>query len=219
LSAEIRVRIDPRSLRAFSDEIKKQVPFALALTLTGLARRVEQEEKRNLLAVMPTATPFTVNSIRSRGATKANLTARVFVQDIAAQYLEPFESGGTHFLGRKRGLLVPKKITVNQYGNLPRNLLKQLKGRSDIFIGKVTTRSGRTINGVWQRPAAAAPTRPRKGKLAPNRTGALKLLIRFEDPQRVRQHLGFAERARLTVERFFAPEFEAAMKKAVASAK
>lgn len=90
-------------------------------------------------------TLFTVNSVGSVGARKNNLRAKVFVRDVAAEYLEPFEFGGEHKLN-SRALLNPKNIKLNKYGNMPRNKLSQLKAKPNVFVGEVNG-----VDAVWQR--------------------------------------------------------------------
>lgn len=81
----------------------------------------------------------------SSGARKNNLRAKVYVRDIAAEYLEPFEFGGEHKLN-SRALLNPKNIKLNKYGNMPRNKLSQLKAKPNVFVGEVNG-----VDAVWQR--------------------------------------------------------------------
>ena len=211
----------------------KQLPYAQAQAVTSLAKRVREAEVKLIKSTFPTSTPFTLNSVGVKAARKGDPTAIVFVKDIAAQYLKPFKDGGQHFLGSKRGLLVPIDAAVNQYGNLPRGALAKLKGRPDVFIGTVKTKSGGTINGVWQRPYMRgldtsknmSPAMRRKirgqGKQArgANTTGHLKLLIRFKDSPEVKQHLGWGSTAQTTVRTWWQRDFDAAMSKAMASAR
>ena len=69
--------------------LQKQIPFAMARAMTSTVRQIEQAEKTAIQRKL-NATPFTVNSVKSKGATKNNLVAKVFVQDKIAEYLEPF---------------------------------------------------------------------------------------------------------------------------------
>src|SRR5882724_2786221 len=109
MSLKISIRADVKRLqRSLDDVARRQVPFATAQMLTGLAKRVQDEERRNLAKVFDRPTPFTLGGIAVKGARKSDLTAIVYVKPIAAAYLAPFETGGRHFLGAKRGLLVPK---------------------------------------------------------------------------------------------------------------
>lgn len=204
---DISVRANVKAISRDLDNFAyRQLPFATAQALTGLAKRIRDDEQRGMLKVFDKPTPFTLGAVGARGATKANPVAVVYIRDIAAQYLAPFEFGGKHFLGGKRGLLVPKDIPVNQYGNLPRSTLARLKGRRDVFIGAVKLKTGETVHGVWQRPPRGTKAR-------------LKLLIRFSDPQTVHQRLDWFGRAQATVQRWFNAEFAAAFRKALATAR
>lgn len=212
---EISVRANVKAITHDLDNLAyRQLPFATALALTGLGKRIADDERRQMLRVFDNPTPFTLGAVGTRGATKSDPVAVVFVRDIAAQYLAPFQFGGAHFLGGKRGLLVPKNISVNQYGNLPRGALQRLKGRRDVFIGAVKLKSGVTVHGVWQRPL-----RGRRSNGGYGNKGPLKLLVRFSDPLEVKQRLEWFSRAKTTVDRWFQAEFAAAMRKAIATAR
>lgn len=188
---------DFKELSAQLKSIKKQVPFATAQALTSVARQIAAAEKTAFQRKLENPTPFTVNSVGSVGARRDNLTAKVYVRDIAAGYLEPFEFGGVHKLNGQ-ALLNPKDIKLNKYGNLSRNKLSQLKAKSNVFIGDVDG-----INGVWQRVKAK---KGRKGKKRQKRSAngthrareknpMPKLLIRFGDALPVKPTLGYMDRA------------------------
>jgi hypothetical protein len=223
-----------KSLGAFA---YRQLPFAQAQAVNALASRVQKGETENLKKEFPSLTPFTAKAVGVNRATKADPTAVVFVRPVAAQYLKPYENKGTHFLGGKKALLVPIDQATNQYGNLRRGTLAALKGRADVFVGAVKTKAG-AVNGVWQRVTdtskvtllqrtkagkVASLKRTKAGKVAPLRntnTGSgLKLLIRFKDSPVVKQSLGFGTHARRTVVTYWRVDFDAAMAKAVATAR
>lgn len=192
-----------RNLGAFA---YKQVPFAAAQALTELAHMVAAAERAALSQVLDRPTPFTLASIGVQGARKDRLYAVVFVKDIAAAYLAPYEFGGLNKLN-SRALIEPVNVTLNQYGNLPRRKLAQLKAKKGVFVGKVKTKAGE-VDGVWQRVP------PKKG--AP---GHLKLLLRFADAHQVKQHLNYRERARRIVAANFNRVFGRALGRAMATAR
>ncbi|EMO9491778.1 hypothetical protein R5N22_003030, partial [Raoultella ornithinolytica] len=105
-------------------QLQKQIPFATARAMTAVAREIAAAQKVALGRKLESPTPFTVNAVGSSGARKNNLRAKVYVRDIAAEYLEPFEFGGEHKLN-SQALLNPKNIKLNKYGNMPRNKLSQ----------------------------------------------------------------------------------------------
>lgn len=202
-------------------QLQKQIPFATAQALTSVARQIEAAERKALQRQLENPTPFTVNSVSSQGARKDNLTARVFVRDRAASYLEPYEIGGQHKLNGQ-ALLNPKNVKLNKYGNLPRNKMAQLKSRNDVFIGEVEG-----VNGVWKRKK---PKKIKKGKKrakrSPNGTRrerkkqpAPKLLIRFGDALPVTQKLGYMDRAQTMAKALLPAALSNAISQALKTAK
>ncbi|HHV8547346.1 TPA: hypothetical protein ACUPTM_003116 [Escherichia coli] len=208
--------------------MQKQVRFATARAITATVRKIEAAEKENLRRKLDNPTPFTVNSVRSKGATRDNLAGRVFIMDTAVPYLEPFEVGGLHYLGEgQKAVLNPKNIRLNKYGNLPKAKLQQLKARPDVFIGKVTNNYGEDVGGVWQRKKAkkVAKTRKRR-KRSPNGTRAPrkksrspKLLIRFGDALPVTPVLGYQALAHDMASRLMKTELSVALEQALKTAK
>jgi hypothetical protein len=184
----------------------KQIDFAAAQAINTLAKRVKAAESGQIKAIFKHPKPFTVNSVAVKGATKATLTAVVYVRPIAAKYLLPYEDGGSHVLPGK-ALLNPKDIRLDQYGQLTRATLRRLKGMPNVFIGPVKTAHG-SVNGVWQRVKAS------KGKPA-----HLKLLIRFGDALPVTKQLKFGSTAQKVIDRGLVKAFSDAMAKALATAR
>jgi len=192
-----------RTLDGFA---KKQLQFATAQAINATAEIVKRAQQDNMKKVLDAPTPFTVNSIGIKKATKANLNATVFVKPVAAAYLLPYETGGKNKLN-SQALLKPVNAKVNQYGNLPRNLVKRLTAKPNVFVGKVQTKDG-LVDGVWQR------TKKTRGKKA-----GLKLMVKFEDAHEATQHLDYGGVAKRVVGAVFRVELEKAMAKAMASAR
>ncbi len=207
----------------------KQLPFATAQALTAIAKQVVKDERVNEVKVLDRPRPFTSGAIGVVKARKESMRATVYMRDVTAAYLEPYEFGGRNVLNSK-ALLKPVGAVKNldDFGNLPRNLLRSLKGRSDVFIGAVQTKRG-LINGVWQRAVeegARVQTgvskktgKARYTKRGTNTTDRLVLLIRFEDAHPVRQHLGWFNVAQRTIDRNFNREMGRALARAIASAR
>lgn len=223
----IDITADMKPLRkAFSDLQRKQVPFATTIALNALAQGVKQAEREALIATFDNPTPFTLNAFFVKPATKARPEAYVAAQEIRAAYLEPYVVGGSRYLGKKKGMLAPRGIKTNQYGNLTKGTMARLKGKPGVFIGSVTFRkSGKTVNGVWQRPAAGQRRQGGHGTKGNTRnivggvrTG-LKLLIQFEDTTAVKKRLPFFEVARDYVRANAKREFTTAMRRALATAR
>ncbi|BBR20132.1 hypothetical protein [Klebsiella sp. WP3-S18-ESBL-05] len=176
--------------------LQKQIPYATAQAMTAVVRQIAAAQKVALGRKLESPTPFTVNAVGSSGARKNDLRAKVYVRDIAAGYLEPFEFGGEHKLNGS-ALLNPKDIKLNKFGNLPRNKLSQLKAKPNVFIGDVGG-----VNAVWQRRKARTRKGKKRAKRSPNGTRrekvkqrTPKLLIRFGDALPVKPTLGYMDRA------------------------
>lgn len=232
--------------KAISDMVRKQIPYATAQAVNALAKQVKLYEQKNLLEKFPSATPFTVSSVSMTYAKKTDPTATVFMKPIATNYMRPYEEGGRHWLGQKKGLLVPKGQPTNTYGNLPERTIEQLKGRGDVFAGSVKTKHGK-VRGIWQRSTdpknrSILQRKLRKvmigtdangkpiykyttdqGRLVKakniNVSGKLKLLIRFSDSPQVEQELNWGHMAEATVRSRWRREFEKELAKALKTAK
>ena len=210
------------SLRDLSRQLKqlqKQIPFATAQAMTSVVRDIAAAQKVALGRNLESPTPFTVNSVGSAGARKNNLRAKVFVRDVAAEYLEPFEFGGEHKLN-SQALLNPKNIKLNKYGNMPRNKLSQLKAKPNVFVGEVNG-----VDAVWQRrkPKKAKKKRARRsanGTRRPKRKQrAPKLLVRFGDALPVTPVLGYMDRSKAMAEALMPAALSRAIADAIKTAK
>ena len=234
MSLEINFRSNLAEIERKLDSFAyKQVPFASAQALTAIARLVVEKEVANETKVLDRPKPFTTGALFVIGSTKQSQEARVIMKDRTAEYLEPYEFGGTNVLtGKKIALLKPvdAKTDLDQYGNLPKSFLRTLKQRSDIFVGPVKTRTG-VVNGVWQRATEEGGSVIRKritksGRLVTsvtrkrlNTMHGLRLLIKFQDAHPVKQHLDWFGVASATVSKAFEREFGRALAKAIATAK
>jgi len=212
--------------RAFRDLDLRQLPFATSLALNALASGVRTQEKDDVVETFDAPTPFTVNAFAIAAATKAKPIATVFAKDVQATYLTPYVLGGERSLGTKKAMLVPRVVGTNQYGNLTRGKLKSLKGKPDVFIGAVRfRRSGKTVSGVWQRPAYGERKdggRGTKGNTRRNAVGVstgLTLLIQFEDTTPAPKRLDFYERAGAYVTANAGRAFDDAIARALATAR
>lgn len=231
------IKVDTREVSKKLDALmRKQLPFARAQAINAVAELVRAGEQENMRKSFKSPTPFTVNSVAVKKATKANPVAMVYVKPIAAKYLLPYETGGVHQLSSK-ALLNPKNIKLNRYGQLPRGTVAKLKGMPGVFVGAVKTKDGRIVNGIWQRPflrgrdadLGAGMSVRRRNKLIrgahpdmpknANTTGHLKLLVRFGDALPVRKKLNWGSLAKTIVRQHFSQEMSKAMGKALATAR
>jgi hypothetical protein len=218
IAVNIKPELKPLQ-RAFINLRAKQVPFATSLALNALAKGVAAQETALIDQTFDRPTPFTEKAYRIEVATKARPIALVAAKDIQAQYLEPYVVGGMRSLGSKRAMLAPRQIALNQYGNLPRTKLQTLKGKPNIFIGPIKTKDGRIVNGVWQRRGAPKSGARMRGRRGAKPAGSLKLLIKFEDTTPAPKRLDFYGRAQAYLKKNAAIEFDAALRKALATAR
>jgi hypothetical protein len=144
LNINVRSNIAP-VLSRIASEYEQQIPFAIAFALTRTAQEAKQEVDRQLPEIFKDPTPFTLRAIGISRATKQNLASEVFIKDIQAKYLRLEITGGER-TPAKRALVLPTAFTVDPYGNLPRNEIKTLLRRKDVFSGRV-----RGIAGIWLR--------------------------------------------------------------------
>ena len=219
----IRVSSNANAIaRGLDDFIRRQLPFAIAQGINQTAQRAAKAESDNIVATLKNPTPFTRKSVGVRRAKKGSPTAVVFMKDITAAYLQPYETGGVHKLPGT-ALLNPKDIALNQYGQLPRGIMAKLRGRKDIYIGVVKTSKG-SINGVWQRldigrNGGTRKKRAARGGLYDKHLGALKLLIRFGDALPVKKQLNWGKRAKQIVDQWIDKDLSSALAAARRSAR
>ena len=194
----ISLSADVRKASSMLGQFRKQIPYIEARTMTNLAKQVQAAEKAGLSSVFDKPTPFTLRGVGITPATKGLPVATVFLKDKQAQYLAPYEFGGSTFLGTRVGVPVPVGIRTNQYGNLTRNKLAQLAANPKVFKGRV-----HGVSGFWQRMAG----------------DHLKLLVEWTSGVQVKQHLDFASRAKALVAKQFAPTWETVVSAAIKTMK
>ena len=193
----IKVQFDMARLQRQLQEQAKQVQFAMAKALTNTAKDVRQELMDELPKAFDRPVPFTLRGIGYTPASKTSLTATVFIRETQAKYLDLQVKGGTEY-PKHRALLKPAAVPLNQYGNLPRNKVKQLLARKNTFSGRV-----RGIGGIWQRVGVRN----------------VKLLVAYVPSQEVKARLDFYGIGKRVVARRFEPNFEAALARAIATAR
>lgn len=223
-----------KTIKKLSALAREQIPYAEVLAVNALAVDVQQAERKAMPHIFDRPTPFTINSVRVQFARKGYPVARVFVMDIAAEYLYPYEVGGY------TKLLSPNNVTwlepidfslLNQYGNFPvdtierligtsryvasgrgvsRRLMKGMKplpGKKNYFVGKIKVKGG-TVSGVWKRIGATK----KRGK-------GLKLVIKFGEPKLANHNLGFGYRGAKVIAQNKDKRFGSALARAIATAK
>jgi len=133
---------------------REQIPFATAYALTQTAKKAQAEVEREVPRVFDRPTPFTQKPVRTKPATKRNLTAEVLIKDYAAKgnaavkwLIAEIKGGprrpkGFELLLQRAGVMpagwyaVPTKYApLDQYGNVPGSrinaILSQLQASRD----------------------------------------------------------------------------------------
>ena len=210
----------------------KQVPFAVAKALTSTGKIVKAEEIKEIKRVFDRPTKRTISSVYLKWATKANLTAKVWIVDYAykgtapVKYLYPEVHGGirnrTRFelsLERKGYLrhdeyIIPSKYAkLNQYGNITvgtyTRVLSHLKASSDpmqnITGSAASKRKRRTSQYFYMKAGAARGIWEKRG------INAKPLFIFVRKHPTYRQRLDFYRVAKRTNAKHFRDEFNKAI--------
>lgn len=195
----ITIKVDTTGIDKLVKQLQaqaRQIPFATAKALTYTARDARQDVMDRMPQIIDRPTPFTLRGIGYKPANKANLTAEVFIRDVQATYLAKLIKGGTE-TPKKRALVEPATIRLNQYGNLPRGALDRLRGRKDTFAANING-----VGGIWKR----------QGK-------GVKLLVKFEQKREVKKRFDFAAIVAASVAKRWPAHFERALRDAMASAR
>ena len=166
---KINIRHDLNPLIRSLDLRRDQVPYATARALTKTAQAVRLDVMAELPKVFDRPVPFTMGAIGYLAASKTSLESSVFIRDAQAAYLRKQIEGRTE-LPKGRALVEPVNVDLNQYGNMPRNKVRQLLARKNVFSGSVNG-----IAGIWQRVGRRQ----------------LKLLVKFEAKREVSRRFDF----------------------------
>jgi hypothetical protein len=181
----LRITVDTKSFSSGFDAFaRRQLPFAMAQTLNIIGRKAIEAERQAEFQELDRPRPFTTQQgLRLKAARKSDLEAIVYIPPIQSRYLAAEISGGQQVLsGSSSAVLRPIDQATDRYGNIPRSLLARLRGRPDIFVGKI-----HGVDGVWQRLTV------RQAKRRGNAAQRVRLLVRFSDPVQVKTRYRFGE--------------------------
>jgi len=148
--------------RGLDKAAKKQIPFAVAQTLTALAFEAMQEERKQASKHIHMPKPFTVKSFlyKPKKVNKKKLEAWVYVNkaDTERKYMKFLIHGGISRGKGGRALLHPTTHTkLNKHGNMPgdklhrKTVVKSLAKKAKFFSGIPKGMAGQENNGIWQR--------------------------------------------------------------------
>lgn len=147
--------------------LERNLPFAVREAVNGTALAVQAGLKQEMARVFDRPTPYTLRAIRFDKATKANLTATVYVVNDARdskerreKYLAPEVFGGLRrrkafeLALQGRGVLKPNQFVVppeggsfmsriDPYGNISPGQIKQVMS----WFGAAETSDGNSVTG------------------------------------------------------------------------
>lgn len=152
MQINVRSNVDD-VLRGIREVREDQIPFATARALTQTASSLKAQLEATMPRVFDRPTPFTLNSVYFKPATKASLTAQVGLKDFipkgtpASVYLQAQVHGGSRTqkkmesaLTRNAGVLgsqefwVPgQKASIDAYGNQLRGEIIQVLSAARAF--------------------------------------------------------------------------------------
>jgi hypothetical protein len=233
------------ALRLLDARVRKQVPFALKNTLNKLVEGTKQDVVTEMHSKFDRPTPFTLNSLFIKYATKQNLTARVFVKDRELFKSKPFNeqlahqfSGGVRIKKRlefwflRAGLisngeyLVPGAgALLDSYGNMSRGqiqkVLSQLRTGPDATAYQSNSKRSRTkridVGYFWSHGGKL-----KRGVWARYRLGfgsAVKPVLLVVNHANYSQRINMEKIAAARVNKDFNRIFALEMHKAIASAR
>ncbi|EFH09400.1 hypothetical protein HMPREF0731_4381 [Pseudoroseomonas cervicalis ATCC 49957] len=197
---DLHIRTDLPRLEKALLSLSRQMPFVEALTLTTAAKGAADEVREELPSIFDQPTPFTRNGVAIQPARRGAPMARVYIRQRQAEYLAPQETGGVvQPKAGRRALVVPVEIRRNQYGNMARNALKNLKGKPGVFIGTGPGGAG----GFWRRREDQPP----------------ELLAAFKREATYKPVFGFKARVIKSVRSRLGPALQQAIARARATAR
>ena len=178
ISISVKTDFD-NAIRKLDFGVRRQVPFAIKNTLNNLAQHVKTDVVNEMRNKFDRPTPFTLNSLFIKYATKQSLTALVYVKDKELFKSRPFNEQLAHeFSGgqriRKRlefwfqragyissnEYLVPGEAAqLDAFGNVSRGqiqkILSQLRAGPDVYAYKSNSRRSRAkrinVEYFWSR--------------------------------------------------------------------
>jgi hypothetical protein len=201
-----------------------QFQFSSAKALTDTVRLVQGTMPAHLERTLDRPTQFSKAAFYIQPARKDSLTAAVGIKDRQAQYLAYQVEGGTR-APAKRALRLPSVVDLNEHGNLPAGLIRQLVARARAgrrATGRQSQRYGisSAADLFYGEPGDGRPaglyTRVRQG---PDREQLMPIVVFPKQPARYEPRFDFYGEAQRIVEREFEGALDRAWQQALATAR
>lgn len=229
----MKISISMSGLDAVKRQIadaEKQMRFAASRALNETANEVRKAIPGELMRSLDRPTPFTAgeNAMFIRPATKDRLEAEVVFKDRQASYLKYQLEGGIRQPAGK-ALRLPSAIGLDQYGNLPKGIIKQLAAiaRKESKMGKHKARRIKVSNKLElfygdPKDVGAHKFPPGIYKIVPKAGGRgsqlIPLIVFPAQAAKYEKRVNLEPAARAVVLKTFGPAFERELKQALESA-
>lgn len=229
---QVRSNIDDIR-RMFDDVQQRQVPFATVMAMTQTAKDVAWAEIGVMQRVFDNPTPYTLNALQVKPATKSKLIASVEFKEFggtpAKRFLNPEVYGGPRsqkshekqIAGLLKGYsyLVPARgVTLNQFGNVPGSTLRRVISQLRVSPNPDANATGSKRSKRSRRAQVFFVNK--KGNMVMQRRGKeiSPFLIGVRTPS-YSKRFPFHETAEAVVQDRFAINFEIAFQRAMATAR
>ena len=231
---QIQIRSNALEIRRWLDDAqKKQIPFATVMAMTQTAKDVAWEEIGVMQRVFDRPTPYTLNALQVKPATKAKMIASVEFKEFggtpAKRFLNPEVYGGPRSqksherqiapLLKGYSYLVPARgVALNQFGNVPGATIRRVLSQLRVSPNADANASGSKRSKANRRAQAFFVNK--QGNMVMQRKGKLvtPFLVGVKSPN-YRKRFPFHETAEAVVKDRFAVNFEIAFQRAMATAR
>ncbi len=239
----MNIEMDISPALRLTTTVLKQIPFATAKALTKTAQQAKLDIVANMKTVFDRPTPYTLNSLYIKPATKTDLESEVFIKNDsttgtpASKYLAPEVYGGGRNMKRgekaliNKGLLpsgsylVPGQgLKLNQYGNITSGMMIKILSGVSATTDRYQYQTKRSIKRQGANAGSYFVVSEPGGRLPLGVYQRLSeghvapLLIAISAPH-YRERLSFFKLARETYQRVFNATFNKALADAIATAR
>lgn len=202
----------------------KQARFAMALALTRTATDIKDAMPAALESDLDRPTQFTKRGFAVDRATPAALRSAVYVRPLQSAYLRYQVLGGPRS-PKRTALRLPTTLKLNQYGNMPAGMIKQLIKRADAgkrATGRQAKRFGisKGLDLFYGDPGDGRPAGIyQRLVLGPDRHRLVPVVVFPKQPAQYRRRFDFYGHALRVAQQRWPSNVSAALRQALSSAR
>lgn len=188
-------------VRAVQARVEKNIRFGVARGLTQTAQHANKTVGAQLPYIFDRPTPFTLNSLGIKAATKTELTSSVFVKNAQADYLALEETGGLRQPRPGSPINIPVRQRTNVFGNIGRGKIGEAKAKKSVFVSNGQGRTAHLPPGLYERlgnrkKKGLGSKRGRRSTTGRGKQQTrVKLLVAFDKKATYQPRFGFRDRA------------------------